>query len=51
MRDYTIYVEGIGYGEEISVRAKDIVSARKKAKAQAIKEFKSSLRATKVTNY
>jgi hypothetical protein len=51
MRDYTFYVEGRGYGEEISVRAKDIVSARKKAKAQAIKEFKSSLKATKVTNY
>lgn len=51
MRDYTIYVEGIGYANEICVRAKDIVSARKKAKAQAIKEFKSSLKATKVTNY
>lgn len=51
MKNYTIYVEGIGYGEEISVMAKDIVSARKKAKTQAIKEFKSSLRARKVNNY
>lgn len=51
MRCYTIYVEGIGYADEICVMAKDIVSARKKAKAQAIKEFKSSLKAVKVNNY
>lgn len=47
MKEFTIYVEGIGYADEIVVKAKDLPSAKKKAKAQAIKEFKRTLKAIK----
>lgn len=48
MKEFTIYVEGIGYADEMVIKAKDLTSAKKKAKAKAIKEFKSTLKAIRV---
>lgn len=47
MKEFIIYVEGIGYADEIIVKAKDLKTAKAKAKAKAIKEFKSTLKAIK----
>ena len=47
MKEFVIYVEGIGFAEEYTIKAKDLASAKKKAKAKALKDFKSTLKATK----
>jgi hypothetical protein len=47
MKEFVIYVEGIGFADEYIIKAKDLVSAKRKAKAKALKDFKSSLKALK----
>lgn len=47
MKEFVIYVEGMGFGDEYTIKAKDLVSAKRKAKAMAIRDFKSTLKATK----
>jgi hypothetical protein len=47
MKEFVIYVEGIGFADEYIIKAKDLVSAKRKAKAKALKDFKSTLKATK----
>ena len=47
LKTFEIYVEGTGFGDEYVVKAKDLVSAKRKAKAMAIRDFKNTLKATK----
>ena len=47
MKEFVIYVEGIGFADEYTIKAKDLVSAKRKAKAKAIKDFCSTLKAYK----
>lgn len=47
MKEYVIYAESCGLAEEYIVKAKDLASAKKKAKAMAIRDFKSCLKAVK----
>lgn len=47
MKEFKIYVDGIGFCDEYTIKAKDLTSAKRKAKAKAIKEFKSTLKAVK----
>ena len=47
MKEFVIYVEGMGFADEYTIKAKDLVSAKRKAKAKAVKEFKSTLTAIK----
>lgn len=47
MKEFVIYVEGMGFANEYIIKAKDLVSAKRKAKAMALKEFKSTLTAVK----
>lgn len=51
MKEFVIYVEGMGFAVEYTIKAKDLVSAKRKAKAKAIKEFKSTLTATNLITY
>ena len=46
-KEFVIYVEGMGFAEEYTIKAKDLASAKRKAKGKAIKEFKSTLTAIK----
>lgn len=45
MKEFEIYIDGMGFGETYIVKAKDLVSAKKKAKAMAIKDFTKTLKA------
>ena len=47
MKEFVIYVEGAGFADEYTIKAKDLVSAKRKAKTKALKDFKSTLKATK----
>ena len=47
MKEFVVCVEGIGFADEYTIEAKDLVSAKRKAKAKALKDFKSTLKATK----
>ena len=47
MKEFVIYVEGIGFADEYTIKAKDLISAKRKAKAKALKDFKSTLKALK----
>lgn len=47
MKEFVIYVEGIGFADEYTIKAKDLASAKRKAKVKAIRDFKSTLKATK----
>lgn len=47
MKEFVIYVEGIGFADTYIVKAKDLVTAKRKAKAKAIKDFCSTLKAYK----
>ena len=47
LKTFEIYVEGIGFADEYTIKAKDLVSAKRKAKAKALKDFKCTLKATK----
>ena len=47
MKDYTIYIDGIGFSEIYKVKAKDLPTAKKKAKALAIRDFSKTLKAYK----
>lgn len=49
LKTYEIYVDGIGFADTYIVKAKDLATAKKKAKAKAIAEFKSTLKAVKAT--
>ena len=49
MKEYVIYVESCGLAEDYIVKARDLTSAKRKAKAMAIKDFKSCLKAVKAT--
>ena len=46
MKEFVIYVDGMGFATEYTIKAKDLVSAKRKAKA--LKEFKSTLKATRL---
>ena len=48
MKEFVIYVDGMGFATEYTIKAKDLVSAKRKAKAKALKEFKSTLKATRL---
>lgn len=47
MKEYVIYVDGAGFGEDYIVKAKDLTSAKRKAKKMAIADFKKTLKAVK----
>lgn len=47
MKTFQIYVDGIGFGDVYIVHAKDICSAKAKAKKMAIRDFRQSLRCYK----
>lgn len=47
MKDFTIYVEGIGFADTYSVRAKDLKTAKAKAMKKAIRDFRQTLKAYK----
>lgn len=47
MKVFEIYVEGIGFADTYSVKAKDLTSAKAKAKKKAIRDFASTLKAYK----
>jgi hypothetical protein len=47
MKDFNIYVEGMGFGDTYSVKAKDLKSAKAKARKKAIRDFASTLKAYK----
>lgn len=46
MKDFVIYIDGMGFGDTFIVKAKNLSSAKKKAKA--ISEFSKTLKAYKV---
>lgn len=51
---YSVYVEGIGFGETYKVKASSWQEAKKKAKAKAIKDFTSEIKCSmedKEVNY
>ena len=50
MKDFEIYVDGLGFADTFIVKAKNLSSAKKKAKAKAISEFSKILKAYKVTD-
>lgn len=47
MKEFTIYVEGIGYADEMVIKAKDLTSAKKKAKKEVMKVYAKYLKAYK----
>lgn len=47
MKEFTIFVDGIGYTDEIVVKAKDLTSAKKKAKKEVMKVYAKYLKAYK----
>ena len=47
MKDYTISIDGIGFFDTYTVKAKDLPTAKKKAKALAIRDFSKTLKAYK----
>lgn len=49
MKEFVIYVDSCGFAEEYIVKAKDLTSAKRKAKAMAVRDFKSCLIAVKAT--
>ena len=48
MKEYVIAVDGYGMYEEFTIKAKDLPTAKKKAKKLAIAEFTKTLKAFKV---
>ena len=50
MKDFEIYVDGLGFADTFIVKAKNLSSAKKKAKAKAISEFSKTLKAYNVTD-
>ena len=47
MKVFDIDVDGLGFFETYEVYAKDLRSAKRKARAMAIRDFRSSLKITK----
>lgn len=47
VKTFEIYVEGIGFADTYIIKAKDLATAKRKAKAKAIKDFRSTLKAYK----
>lgn len=47
MKDFEIYVDGMGFAETYIVKAKDLKSAKAKAKKMAIRDFSKTLKAYK----
>ena len=48
MKEFIIYVDGAGFGVDYILKAKDLRTAKAKAKKMAIADFKKTLKAVKV---
>lgn len=47
LKEFEIAVDGIGFFDTYTIKAKDLASAKNKAKAKALADFKKDLKAYK----
>lgn len=45
LKEFEIAVDGIGFFDTYTIKAKDLASAKKKAKSKALADFKKDLKA------